>query len=206
MRLRTKSAFETSGANELTSLSGERAVVAQYLALPVDEMYACASFAGDPLVIVLGRIPIVVQPMLDLQLSYRAGEEKCAHQNNIRPFNLAQNGNPCMTQKRRPVSLSRELGGVVAASPENAPLDSAAPANGIRYIKRRRIVIRASLASSLVGSLALTLCQHLPKAPLAVDHLRRRGFSSKSKIEMARKMRPPLAAASRFYLGHWLLA
>jgi hypothetical protein len=38
-------------------------VVAQHLALPVDEVHACASLAGDPLVIVLGCIPIVVQPV-----------------------------------------------------------------------------------------------------------------------------------------------
>jgi hypothetical protein len=30
-------------------------VAAQHLAVPVNEMHACASLAGDPLVIVLGR-------------------------------------------------------------------------------------------------------------------------------------------------------
>ena len=46
-------------------------VAAQHLALSVDEVHACASLAGDPLVIVLGRIFIVVQPVLDLHASVR---------------------------------------------------------------------------------------------------------------------------------------
>ena len=40
-------------------------VAAQHLALSVDEVHACASLAGDPLAIVLGRILIIVQPVLD---------------------------------------------------------------------------------------------------------------------------------------------
>ena len=55
-------------------------VVAQQLALPVDEVDASASVAGDSLVIVLGRIPIVVQPVLNLHTSDGAGEEQCGHQ------------------------------------------------------------------------------------------------------------------------------
>ena len=58
--------------------------VAQHLAVPVDEMHACASLAGDPLVIVLGRIFIVVQPMLDLHPSDRAGEKQCGHHSKRR--------------------------------------------------------------------------------------------------------------------------
>jgi hypothetical protein len=50
--------------------SGKAAgVVAQQLALPVDEVDASASVAGDSLVIVLGRIFIVVRPVLDLHPS-----------------------------------------------------------------------------------------------------------------------------------------
>jgi hypothetical protein len=64
--------------------SGKTAgVVAQHLALAVDEMHARTSLAGDSLVIVLGRIFIVVQPVLDLHLSDRAGEEQCGHRRNI---------------------------------------------------------------------------------------------------------------------------
>jgi hypothetical protein len=60
-------------------------VVAQQLALPVDEVDASASVAGDSLVIVLGRIFIVVQPVLNLHSSDRTGEKQCGHQSNIRP-------------------------------------------------------------------------------------------------------------------------
>ena len=60
--------------------SGKAAgVVAQQLALPVDEVDASASVAGDSLVIVLGRIFIVVQPVLDLHLSVRTGEKQRRH-------------------------------------------------------------------------------------------------------------------------------
>ena len=49
-------------------------VAAQHLALSVDEVHACESLAGDPLVIVLGRIFIVVQPVLDPYPSDWTGE------------------------------------------------------------------------------------------------------------------------------------
>jgi hypothetical protein len=45
--------------------------VAQHVAAPVNEVHACASLAGDPLAIVLGRIVIVVQPVLDPRPSDR---------------------------------------------------------------------------------------------------------------------------------------
>ena len=66
----------------------------QHLALPIDEVHASASLAGDPLVIVLGRIFIIVQPVLDLHASDRTSEEQCGHRSNIRPFqtDLTQNG------------------------------------------------------------------------------------------------------------------
>ena len=53
----------------LRKTRGLLVVAAQHLALPVDEVHASASLAGDPLVIVLGRIFVVVQPVLNLHAS-----------------------------------------------------------------------------------------------------------------------------------------
>ena len=47
-----------------------------------------------------------------------------------------------------------------------------------------------SLVHSLIGSLALSpsfSASTFQRAPLALDHQRRRGFSSKSKIDDAKK-------------------
>ena len=48
-----------------------------------------AGLAGDLLVIVLGRIFIGVQPVLDSHPSNRTGEDQCGHRSNIRPFQTA---------------------------------------------------------------------------------------------------------------------
>ena len=76
-----------AGARECLRMTrGLRVAAAQHLAVPVDEVHASASLAGDPLVIVLGRIFIIVQPVLDLHASVRTGEEQCGHRSNIRRF------------------------------------------------------------------------------------------------------------------------
>src|SRR5262249_36771591 len=73
--------------------------------------------------------------------------EKCGHESNNRPSNLAQNGSLCMTQKR-PHSAPSPMARWVAASPEIAPMNSPAPANG------RRIPLRTCTPSQ---SLSLTV-------------------------------------------------
>ena len=78
-RLHFASFWVTSG-----KATGEPMAAAQHFAHPNYKVHACASLAGDPLVIVLGRIFIVVQPMLDLHPSDRAGEKQCGHHSKRR--------------------------------------------------------------------------------------------------------------------------
>jgi len=78
------------GPQEYPAQGALLVVAAQHLAPPVDEVHARASLAGNTLVIVLGRILIVVQPVLDPHPSDRTGEEQCGHRSDIRRFQAAE--------------------------------------------------------------------------------------------------------------------
>src|SRR6516225_393564 len=84
--------------------AAEVVVAAQHLAIPVDEVHAGTSVAGNPHIIVLGGIVVVVQPVLDLHASVRAGEKQRGHRNNIRP-SLPANG---IAQASAPLRLADE--------------------------------------------------------------------------------------------------
>ena len=73
MATRAWAQLKSASSADSGKAAGE-VVAAQQLALPVNKVLARASLAGDPLVIVLGRIFIVVQPVLDPYPSDWTGE------------------------------------------------------------------------------------------------------------------------------------